>query len=164
MTSRAGSLLALSGHFICTANIRFFGNSGCGPVCGVKRTPMLRALTSACDTTATTLVCRPTVVSRPDATADCTYLSRFFDGRAKAADNLRRQHGFPLALKIATAAPTSIGAKCLYFAKESWRPIKKLHPGPSGEDADAGRSTSRCRISYPAPARAGIGRHRGRNV
>jgi hypothetical protein len=64
-------------------------------------------------------------------------------------------------MEIATAAPMSIGAKCLYFAKESWRLIKKLHPGPSGEDADADRPTSRCRISYPAPACAGIGRHRG---
>src|SRR5215813_13419568 len=29
--------------------------------------------------------------------------------------------------------------------------VSKLNPGPSGEDADAGRSTSRCRITYPAP-------------
>jgi hypothetical protein len=120
--------------------------------CDPKRTSMLKAFTSAFDAA---------VVSWPGATVDYTYLSRFFDRCAKVAGNLRGQHGFPLALEIAIAALTSIRAECLYFATESWRHIKKLYPGPSGEDADAGRPTSRCRISYPAPTRAGIGRHRG---
>src|SRR5262249_1449862 len=38
--------------------------------------------------------------------------------------------------------------------------VSKLNPGPSGEDAERGRSTSRCRITL-ALVRARTGRHRG---
>lgn len=100
---------------------------------------------SALDPAATSLACRAAVVSWPDATIDRTCLSRIFDRCAKAAGNLRQQHGFPLALDVATAALLIISAERehhhLYFATEFWRSIKKLNPGPSGEDADAGRPT-----------------------